>query len=169
MMTDRQSRISLLARTNYSRIGSDGFLAELSTAIGRQIAADSLLPINISDQYRSAFSSGYRKSCDQEGCSYRSLQSAEGFGALEEKVMRLSNRLAAEPAILLPTHFEQCVRVTVGELLSRPKSMLEFDRDTLALTSLDGESGFMLDWNPDDMEWTFELAIWGEHWAGDLV
>jgi len=169
MMTERQVRIGFLARTNFSRLKADGFLAGLSAVIGRQIAADSLLPIDKSDQYRSMFSNGYRGSRDGERNSYRSFQSAGGFGALEEKATRLSSRVGAEPAILLPTHFEQCVRVTVGELLSRPKSMLEFDRDTLGLASLDGESGFMLDWNPDDSEWTFELAIWGEHWVGDLM
>src|ERR1035437_1715610 len=169
MLTDRQSRISLLARTNYSRRSAGQFLSELSPILGRQLTQDSLLPIDASDSFRDGSLHAYQHGMSTGENFYRTQQPTQDFDRVESKVAKLCQRIGAEPAILLPPHFQPCVRITVSEVLQRTKSVLEFDRDTLLLSSVDGRCGFMLDWNPDDVEWTYELAIWGAKWVGERL
>jgi hypothetical protein len=165
MLTSRQSRISFLARTNYSRQESGEFLSELSAVLGHQIRNDSLLPMDVSDLYRQVFSSGYQHGLSTGTNFFRMLEPLSGFDSVEARVVQFCARFGTEQALLLPTHFEPCIRVTVGDVLGRTKAMLDLDRDTIAIASVDRECGFMLDFNPDDPEWTFELTIWGARWV----
>jgi hypothetical protein len=169
MLTEKQARISFLARTNYSRQKSGDYLSEMSAVLGHQFDPDSLLPIDASDMYRKEFSRSYQRGLSDGTSFFRTLQPLSGFGLVEVKVNQFCERFGTESAILLPSHYEPCIRVTVADILEKTKEMLDFDRDTIALASPDRECGFMLDWNPDDPEWTYELAIWGARWFGAVA
>ena len=168
MLTERQARIGKLARSNKARLSTDDFLNGLSGALGRPMSSDSLLAISESDALRIAHRYGYQKTVIRAANTYRDLQSQSGLAAIGIKIEKLRHQLQNESAILLPSHFELCVRIETNEVLNHFKAVLKFDCDTLMLASPAGEDGLMLDWNPDDREETYEFAVWGESWTGAL-
>ncbi len=77
----------------------------------------------------------------------------------------LADRLS-ENVYFLTQKGEDCgaVRVNVSALLKHAKLVIGLDGDSLSALSLDGVEGLLIDYNPDDEQQTYEVAVWGDRW-----
>jgi hypothetical protein len=57
------------------------------------------------------------------------------------------------------------VVVDISLLLRHAASVISFDGDSLSAMSMDRTQGLLIDHNPDDIEQTYEVAVWGDRWS----
>lgn len=50
-------------------------------------------------------------------------------------------------------------------LLKRTQEVIAFDGDSLCILSMDHQNGLLIDYRPDDRDWSYEVAVWGDRWA----
>ena len=49
-------------------------------------------------------------------------------------------------------------------LLNRAEEALHLDRDSVSVISQNQLEGLLLDFNPDEPEYVYEVTVWGDRW-----
>lgn len=163
---DRRARIEFLARTNRRSAATAEFLPCLTQALDSAVDATAIASIEESDSLLEAFRSGYRiAKCDKSIGYHRSF-SSQGEKVVFEMAACLADRLAKEKAFFLTKIAEdvEAVSVNISALLERAESMLNFDGDSLCVVSSDRTEGLLIDRNPDDVNQSYEVTVWGDRW-----
>jgi len=169
MLTERQSRIRFLARTNHVLRESPAFLSGLSDVLGREVGVESLLPIDQSDYVRALFWEGYGQALEAPEKCFRMIQTEAGLEELATNIERFQGASKDEAVILFPTSLESGLCLALREILRSIWRVLQFDRNTVALSSSDGICGLLLDWDVAHPNDAFELTIWGSRWVEAIV
>jgi hypothetical protein len=75
--------------------------------------------------------------------------------------------MVGERVFLLAKLWTDCgaVIVDASMLLRHTASIINFDGDSVSAISMDQTQGLLIDHNPDDVEQTYEVAVWGDRWT----
>ncbi len=163
MGESRQQRIRLLVRRNILRTAAPLLLERLANVVGDEVSPAAL--VSEANGLRESFRLGYQGAIEKHAFAYRRF-----FRSHESRqVFLLAARLAGQitERVYLLTRAET---ISVAVILSSPgllanaESVIEIDRDSLSLLSLDGTEGILIDHNPDDSNETYEFVVWGSRW-----
>jgi hypothetical protein len=166
MLSKRQEKIRLLARTNRVAVTAPSFLAGLSEALGEPVEVNALLPPSDTDFLMETFRSGYQGAIKADALSYRRFFLPDERRLVLRLADCLADQLPAEDVFLLTkmNHDCQAVNVSLSSLLKHTASILRFDGDSVAALSKDYTQGVLIDHNPDDREEAYEVTVWGDCW-----
>jgi len=162
-MNNRQERIAFLSRLNRGRLQMPSFLSALSRTLGDPIDATALAPLPNSDVLLVTFRNGYQAA--QSPWAYRRFFLRRDESSVFRLAACLAERLS-EDVYFLTKKGANCgaVRVSVAALLKHAKAVISLDGDSVSALSLDGVEGLLIDYNPDDEQQTYEVAVWGDRW-----
>ena len=166
-MSSRQQKISLLTRTTRGRAAAGSFLASLSEALGEAIEASAFVSLPESDALLEAFRNGYQRAIHGEQVCRRALFRAPEAQHVFQLTDWLGDQTAGERVFLLAKLQADCgaVVVDISTLLRHAASAIRFDGDSLCAMSMDQTQGILIDHNPDDIEQTYEVVVWGDRWS----
>lgn len=166
-MSSRQQKIALLTRTTRGRMAAASFLALLSEAVGEPMAASALVSLPESDALLEAFRNGYQTAINGEQLGHRAFFRAPEAGRVFQIMDCLADQTVGERAFLLAKVRMDCGAVVadIAMLLRHAASVISFDGDSLCAMSMDRTQGLLIDHNPDDIEQTYEIAVWGDRWS----
>jgi len=166
-MSSRRQKITLLTRTTRGRAAAASFLASLSEALGEPMEACSLVSLPESDALLEAFRNGYQRAINGEQVRHRTFFRAPEAGRVFQLTDCLADQMAGERAFLLAKVRMDCGAVVAdtSTLLRHAASVISFDGDSLCAMSMDRTQGLLIDHNPDDIEQTYEVAVWGDRWS----
>lgn len=170
-MDGRNGRIELLARATRGKAATPLFLADLSEALGEPVIATDLISLLETDVMLSAFRLGYHGSIQHKAVSYRRYFHAGERSLLFCFADCLAEKLLQESGFLLTKRGRDCgaVHVSVSVPLRHAASTIRFDGDSVSILSEDKTQGILIDQNPGDLEQTYEVVIWGEHWQSSAL
>jgi hypothetical protein len=165
-MESRQERIRLLSRVNRENAVSPMFLEELSKALGVRIDTNRLVDTSGVDELMIASQRGYAGITKRDELGYRRFFRPNERARVLHLAGCLADRLGIEEVFFL-TKFEEdlrAVKLCGSELFKRANAIIDFDGDSLSVLSEDRSQGILIDYNPDDYEQAYEIAIWGDRW-----
>ena len=170
-MEDRRERISILSRTNRGAALRPTFLAELSVALGTTVTSRQLLSLTETDNIRDLLSEGYRIVLENRQPSFRKFFSKAQESQLLYLIDCVAARTGTENVILHIKSSNLCgaIRSETSTVLNRSKEIIGLDGDSLNILSADYQQGLILDFNPDEIEEHYELAIWGDRWPLAII
>lgn len=170
-MEERQERISILSRRSRGAALRPTFLTELSTALGVAITPEHLLDLTETDTVRRILNEGYRVVLENRQPSFRKFFSKAQESHLLYLVDCLNSRIGAEDVVLHIKGSELCGAIVsqASTILERSKEIIGLDGDSLNIVSTDYQDGLILDFNPDEIEEHYELAIWGDRWPLAII
>jgi hypothetical protein len=151
---------------NREKAATPAMLASLSNALDMPVDATALIAPLEADSLMTGFRTGYSHATERGAPSYRRFFHQGELPLLLNLTDSLVHRLGAEEVYLL-TKFEGDCRVVVlnvTALFSRVGAVIEFDGDSLCALSKDHSQGVLIDHNPDDLDQTYELTVWGDRW-----
>lgn len=162
-MDNRQERITLLSRMNRGRLETPSRLIAISKALGVPVDARALLPLPDSDTLMNSFRAGYQAA--KPPSAYRRFFLRRDELSAFKLADCLAERLS-EDVYFLTKKGENCgaLRVSMTDLLKHAKSVIHLDGDSLSAASPDGVEGLLIDYNPDDDQQTYQVAVWGNRW-----
>jgi len=165
-MKSRQEKIGLLARINRGKKAMPVFLASLSLALECPIKSDSIQSLTETDSLWQLYGQGYSSAITGVQASYRRMFSRNEATRVFRVAECLASFLPDEKAFLLDKQSEICgaVEVGVANLLQHTKQTIKLDGDAVRVVSQDKTQGFVIDFNPDDADWNYEIAVWGDRW-----
>ena len=165
-MEARRERISILSRRSRGAALLPTFLVELSTALGVSVTPKELLDLAETDTVSSILSDGYRVVLEGRQPSFRKFFSKAQESHLLYLVDGLNNRIGTESVVLhiKRSHLCGAIVAPASRVLARSKEIIGLDGDSLNIVSTDYRQGLILDFNPDEFEEHYELAIWGDRW-----
>jgi hypothetical protein len=142
------------------------FLASLSEALGEPIQASALVSVPESDALLEAFRNGYQRAINGEHVGHQVFFRAPEARRVFQLTDCLADQTAGERAFLLAKVRTECGAVVadISTLLRHAASVISFDGDSLCALSMDRTQGLLIDHNPDDIEQTYEVAVWGDRW-----
>ena|SRR6185437_1038402 len=166
-MSSRQQKIRLLTRTTRGRAAAASFLASLSEALGEPIEASALVSLPESDALLEVFRNGYERAFGGEQVGHRAFCRAPEARRVFQVTDCLADQTAGERVFLLAKLRTDCgaVVVDISLLLRHAASVISFDGDSLSAMSMGRTQGLLIDHNPDDIEQTYEVAVWGDRWS----
>jgi hypothetical protein len=156
---------------NRGRTAKPSFLVSLSGILDRAVDSEALQPLPETDLLWKSFGNGYGRAVAVTELSYRRTFSETEAGNIAPIVGCLSISFAGEIAFLLTKQSEICgaVEVDVSNLLKHWKSVIDLDGDSVRIVSKDRTQGLLIDFNPDDNEWHYEIAAWGNRWTSLIL
>ena len=156
---------------NRGRALQPAFLAELSVALSSPITPKQLLDLAQTDSVRNLLSEGYRTVLENRQPSFRKFFSRDQESHLLYLIDCLAVRLGSEKVILHVKNSDICGAIlSEAEIvLSHPREIIDLDGDSLSILSVDKQQGIILDFNPDESEERYELAIWGDRWSLAII
>jgi hypothetical protein len=160
MSTERQRKIELLARKNEAKREHSSYLTEISHVLKREINEDELFDLETTDKL-------FSKSINASKESHWILQRSWPFhprSTWTRVCFCLAEQLGPEPVVLFAGAYKLCgaVRSKAEYPLVNALSVLEFDKDSLSIQSLNSDGGLYLDMYEENSTWRIELKIWGE-------
>lgn len=147
------------------------FLAGLSKALECAVGRDAIQPLPETDLLWKIYGDGYGQARVGAAWSYRQIFSEAEATNVSPMLERLSISLVEETAFLLTKQSEICgaVEVDVSNLLRHWKSVISLDGDSVRIISKDRTQGLLIDFNPDDRNWHYEIAVWGTRWTPQAI
>ena len=166
MRGDRQERISFLVRTNQGRHECHSVRQDLIQLLGTADAVQ-LLDLAVSDRLRRDFHQAFQQAVQGFRPSWHTTYSAEEKPVALQTTAEIAMRHDRDIHLFLTHYSEICgvIRLSADSLAAKAEELLRFDRDSIAIASMDGQNGLLLDWIPDDPMVTFDLVIWGLEWV----
>lgn len=139
----------------------------MSEALGEPIEASALVSLPESDALLEAFRNGYQRVINGEPLGHRAFFRAPEARHVFQLTDCLADQTAGERAFLLAKVRTDCGAVVadISMLLRHAASVISFDGDSLCAMSMDRTQGLLIDHNPDDIEQTYEVAVWGDRWS----
>lgn len=170
-MEDRRERISILSRINRGAALRPTFLAELSVVLGTTVTSKQLLDHTETDNVRHLLSEGYRIVLENRQPSFRKFFSKAQEPQLLYLIDCLTVRTGTEKVILHIKSSDLCGAILseASTVLNCSKEIIDWDGDSLNILSADYQQGLILDFNPDEIEEYYELAIWGDRWPLAII
>lgn len=168
-MNERKQRIELLSRINRGHRARPDLLKSLSKPLRTPVEESALLSLPETDCITRAFTAGYRNVVDHLDLSYRRHFRHDE----EESVFDIAERLGRQFAIsgerahlLLNGLSDICgaVELPVATLLGNARALIDLDGDTLSIIAINKSNGLLIDYNKDDLQQQYEIAIWGDRW-----
>lgn len=166
-MNDRQQRIQLLSRINRGKKAAPLFLRELSQILGADVGLDSLVDLEETDRISTLFWDGYHSAvAGYPTCIRRHFRSDECF-LVFQLADCIAAKIGAESCLILTKQSDDCgaVRLMFSDVMKHACMMIRLDGDSVSAISSDCCQGLLLDRNQDNIDETFELAIWGDRWS----
>jgi hypothetical protein len=166
-MENRRLRIQQLARESRGRFARPAFLDGLSRILNRTVDPKELVSLPETDRILGAYRKGYEATVRDSALAYRSHFSIEQIGRVLQLAGFLAKRLSGERVFLLTKQSEYCgaIQLNAEGVLKRTQEVIAFDGDSLCILSMDHQNGLLIDYNPDDRDWNYEVAVWGDRWA----
>jgi|KBSMisStaDraftv2_1062788.scaffolds.fasta_scaffold247460_2 hypothetical protein len=163
----RQARLSLLARENLGRRERPVFLTDLSAALGNDVEIAHLADLLLTDVLEGKLTEQYQALVRGSGSGFLRTYSTQQSARLFDMTKQMSLKIGRNRAYLLTKRSNTCgaVIVQADSAISRAKSLVALDGDSLRLVSEDQTQGLLLDWRADDPSEAYELAVWGNRWA----
>lgn len=160
MPTGRQKRIDLLLRQNEARREHPYYLTELSHILKHPVTEDDLFDLETTDKL-------FARSTDVCKDSQSILQKTwprQPISGWMRVCFCLAEQLGSEPVALFagPYKLWGAIRTAAENPLVNAAAVLEFDKDTLSIQSLNTDGGLYLDLYKDKLSWSIELKVWGE-------
>lgn len=157
MSVDRQRKIERLARKNLAKREHPYYLSEISHVLKHPITEVDLRDLEITDQLFSRFSDG----------SGSSLKSRWPFDPVSQWIricFCLAEQLGSEEVALFAGPYSRCgaVRTKAEYPLTNALAVIEFDRDTVRLQSLDSDAGLYVNWYEEGGTRWLEVRVWGD-------
>jgi hypothetical protein len=145
-------------------------LFALSQVIGEEVSMEMFAPLPETDELRNTFRTGYRVAVSG-GLGYRRVFSLSQKNSVLNLADCLAERVAGETVFFLTKVSEYCgaVRLNFSTLLRHTASIIGLDGDSLSALSLDGTEGVLIDFNGDDQEEGYEIAVWGDRWPLSIL
>lgn len=158
MRTERQQKIELLARKNLARREHPYYLSEISHVLKHPITEEDLLDLETTDQLFSRFSSGSRTP------SLKNRWPFEPASRWIRICFCLAEQLGVEEVALFAGPYSRCgaVRTKATYPLTNALAVIEFDRDTVRLQSLNSDAGLYVDWYEESGTRWIEIQVWGD-------
>lgn len=164
MQNQQPSRLEILVRKNRGRTEHKYYTTELSHRLKLQISPADVLDLEETDRIAAIYYSQAKRAYEEQGFAYACIWGYEPIALWFEACRRLGEKLYGQPAVLFVGPYEYCgaVRVSAHSVLNEVASLLEFDRDSVALKSATADSGLLLDLYEEGAERLVELVAWGE-------
>lgn len=170
-MSDRMLRIKDLARRERGRRSAPVLFASLTEILGSEVTSTDVLDLDASDDIFRSSAEPYRALVEGRSIGFRRFFSYLEEKALIEKVnswaLHSFDQMVAMQ--LKPASDLGGILLPMNAALRHFHKLLQLDGDTFRIHALTGFDGLMIDWNPDEPEETFEVAVWGEHWPLRLL
>jgi hypothetical protein len=169
-MQSRNDKLGHLLRLNQRRLSSPNFLRALGNAVGHVINDEQLLSFPETDDLFTEFSRGYGSTQDLAS-GYRKTYERAHSDEVFRLCICLATKIAGDEARLLMKQSQVCgaVKMNADEILLNARSVIQLDGDSVSVLSWDRTEGILIDYNPDDVNQTYELAVWGFGWTSALV
>jgi hypothetical protein len=168
---ERRGRISILSRRSRGKVLQPSFLAGLSDALGVPVSPEQLFDLAETDTVRRVLSEGYRVVLENRQPSFRKFFSKAQESNLLYLVDCLSNRIGTNKVVLHIKESELCGAIAskASTVLERSKEIIRLDGDSLNILSTDYQNGLILNFNPDELDEHYELAVWGDRWPLAII
>jgi len=165
-MDSRREKIGLLSRINRGKTATPAFMASLSEALECALQGESIQSLTETDSLWGIYGIGYSEAVKGASCSYRHMFSRDEAVKVFQMADCLARSLSGEKAFLLSKQSEICgaVEVEAANLLKHCGPVINLDGDAVRIVSKDKSQGLMIDFNPDDVQWQYEVAAWGDRW-----
>ena len=159
--TERQRKIELLARKNLARKEHPYYLTELSHVLKYPIPHEDVLNLETTDKLFSRFDNG--TSCNDPKSSLKNKWPFDPTSRWIRICFCLAEQLGSEQVALFAGPYTTCgaVQTKAEYPLTNAFAVLEFDRDTVRMQSLNSDSGLYLDWYEENAARWIELKVWG--------
>jgi hypothetical protein len=159
MSAERQRRIELQVRRNEARREHSYYLTELSHILKHAVAEEDLLDLETTDKLFSQFADASKDSQTTPRRAWPAQPSLPWMSVCS----CLAGQLGAEPLVLFVGPYNLCgaARTRAEYPLLNASSLLEFDKDTLSMQSLNSDGGLYLDLYEENAQRYIELKIWG--------
>jgi hypothetical protein len=160
MSVDRQRKIELLVRQNEAKRGHPYYLTELSHILKHSITKDDLFDLETTDKLFSQSNDA----CKDSQLALQKTWPQHPNLAWTRICFCLAEQLGPEPVVLFAGPYNLCgaVRTKAEYPLVNAPAVLEFDKDTLSMQSLNSNGGLYLDLYEEDFVWWIELKVWGD-------
>lgn len=166
MLIETRKQPSLQALTRQRDAARPAFFARMSTALGKSVPADRLLPIDRSIALLERFS----RDLFERGVlnptalkrSYTRAQMDTAFLHLEKIGSSIREIAALITAI---GGVAAAIEIEMHTVLPRAVDYLDMEQESIAFYANDQRQGLVFDWNPDDPERTADLIVWGDRWS----
>jgi hypothetical protein len=167
MHTSRPSdhaKLELLVRKNRGRAQHDAYVDDLGRILGAEIGEEDLLDLETTDRLLALAGRAREDHSRRTDIHVMKTWPYESASAWLRECERVEGALGGEEAVLFVGPYLHCgaARVSVEQALRAAPALLDFDGDTVYLSSLDGNSGMYLDKYEERSEWFVELVVWGE-------
>lgn len=167
MESDRRNKIKLISRLNRRTAAVPLFMADLSRALHLDVEASALASVEKSDSLLAIFKKQYEASQKSDAIRYRNFFGPSGSEVVYRLARCFGESLAGESAFLLTKIAEDTEAILLGasSVLVNTEAVIELDKDSICLISIDDSQGLLVDRNMDDPVEAFEVAVWGERWT----
>jgi hypothetical protein len=159
MSVERQRKIELLVRQNEARREHPYYLTELSHVLKHAITEDELFDLETTDKL-------FSQSMDASKHSRSILQKTwplQPNSVWIRVCFCLAEHLGCEPVVLFVGPYNLCgaIKTRAEYPLVNAAAILEFDKDTVSIQSLNSDGGLYLDLYEENAAWWIELKVWG--------
>jgi hypothetical protein len=166
----RKRRLQLLVRQNRGRTEFKTFVEELSGLLKVEITDSDRLDLEATDLFLAAYLKACQENMHQPQQCFQKTWTYESTDVWSGICARTGSALRGPPGVLFVGPYEYCgaVKVDAGRALEVASSLLDFDGDSIRVSTIDGCSGAYLDKYEEHSEWFIELVVWGE-WANIIA